>query len=72
MIIHIKVKSSSGKQEVIEKDGNYLVNLKSPPENNRANIELIKLLKKYFNVEEIKIKSGFSSRNKIVEIKRKV
>lgn len=45
MIIHTKVKPSSGKQEIMKKDGVYLVNLKSPPENNRANAELLKLLK---------------------------
>ena len=45
----------------------YLVHLKSPAENNKANIELLKMLKKYFG-KDVKIKSGFASRNKIVEV----
>ena len=67
MKIKVKVKPSSGEQNVEEKESFYLVKLKSAPENNKANLELIKLLKKYFK-KEIKIKSGFSSRNKIIEI----
>ena len=67
MKLKIKVKPNSGKQEVIKKDNFYLIKLKSPPENNKANIELIKLLKKYFK-QDIKIKSGFTSRMKIVEL----
>ena len=65
--IKIKVKPSSSKQS-IEKDGDtYLVNVKSPPENNKANIELIKLLEKYFK-KSVRIKMGFKGKNKIVEV----
>ncbi|MCK4553021.1 DUF167 domain-containing protein [Candidatus Pacearchaeota archaeon] len=67
MKIKIKVKPNSGKQEIIKKDNFYLIKLKSPPENNKANIELLKLLKKYFG-KEVRIKRGFTSKNKIVEI----
>lgn len=67
MKIKVKVKPNSGKQEIDEKDGVYIVRLKSPPENNKANIELVKLLSRHFG-KEVKIKSGFSSRKKIVEV----
>ena len=80
MFIKVKVKTSSGKQypkhskgckghKEIEKksEKEYLIHLKSPPENNKANIELLKLLKRYFK-SEVKIKSGFTSRNKLIEI----
>jgi len=67
MIISVKVKPNSGKQEVEEKNGSYIISLKSSPENNKANVELVKLLQKYFK-SPVKIKSGFTSRNKIVEI----
>ncbi|MFA4952852.1 MAG: DUF167 domain-containing protein [Candidatus Pacearchaeota archaeon] len=67
MKIQIRVKANSRKQEIEKKDNFYLVYLKSPAENNKANIELLKLLKKYFKAE-VKIKSGFTSRNKIIEI----
>jgi len=67
MIIKVKVKPHSGKQDVVKKGDDYMVYLKSQPEDGKANIELIKLLKKHFN-KQVKIKSGLTSRNKIVEI----
>ena len=68
MIIHVKVKPSSGRQEVFDEGGGkFLVSLKSAPENNKANIELVKILRKHFN-KPVKIKSGLKGRNKIVEV----
>mgnify|MGYP001581758024 CR=1 FL=1 len=68
MIIKIKVKPNSDKQEIENIDGNnYKISLKSKPENNKANIELIKLLKKHFG-KDIKIIKGLGNRNKIVEV----
>jgi len=67
MKIKVKVKPNSGKQEVIKKRDGYLVYLKSLPENNKANTELVKLLKKYFG-RPVKIKSGLSSRKKVIEV----
>jgi len=67
MKIQVKVKPNSLEQG-IEKDGKiYMVKLKSRAEDGRANTELLKFLSKYFN-SEAKIKSGFGSRHKIVEI----
>ncbi|MGV8152500.1 MAG: DUF167 domain-containing protein [Candidatus Nanoarchaeia archaeon] len=74
MIIKIKVKPHSGKQE-IEKlaEDDYMVFLKSEPENNEANTELLKLLRKYFKKQNIifnniKIIKGLKSRDKIIVI----
>jgi uncharacterized protein (TIGR00251 family) len=69
MRIHVKVKPNSQKQE-IKKISNkeYEISLKKPPEDNKANIELLKLLKKTFK-KNIKLISGHTSRKKIVEIK---
>ena len=77
MKIKVKVRPNAGEQKV-EKisdelfseegfEGLYFVRLKSSAEDGKANLELIKLLNKYFS-KEVKIKSGFTSRNKIVEI----
>jgi uncharacterized protein (TIGR00251 family) len=67
MKIQVKVKPNSLEQS-IEKDGEiYIVNLKSRAEDGRANKELLKFISKYFH-SEAKIKSGFSSRSKIIEI----
>ncbi|HEY9851827.1 MAG TPA: DUF167 domain-containing protein [Leptolyngbyaceae cyanobacterium] len=67
----VKVKPNSKQQKIAEAaDGSLTVHLKSPPVDGKANQELIELLSKKFNVtkSQITIKSGVSSRNKIVEI----
>ena len=67
MKIKVKVKPNSKEQSIEKKENFYLVKLKSLPKDNKANLELIKLLKKHFK-KDVKIKSGFTSRRKIVEI----
>jgi len=48
-------------------DGLYFVKLKSSAEDGKANLELVKLLSKYFG-REVKIISGFRSQRKIVNV----
>lgn len=69
MKIKVKLHPNSSKEE-IEKlnEDEFEVWIKEKPINNKANLELIKILKKFFK-KDIAIKSGFTSRNKIVEIK---
>jgi len=71
MIIRVKVKPNSSKQKIESfGDNRYLVYLTEPPENNRANIELMNLLAKYLGVPpgRMKIKFGLSGNEKILEI----
>ncbi|HLO49853.1 MAG TPA: DUF167 domain-containing protein [Kamptonema sp.] len=70
-ILKIKVKPNSKQQNIqSEPDGSFRISLKSPPTDGKANEELIKLLAKRFDVpkSQITIKSGLSSRNKLVEL----
>ena len=67
MRLEIKVKTGSGKSEIVRKAEGYIAFLKSPPEHNKANIELINLAKKQFQ-SEVRIVSGLKSKNKIIEI----
>ena len=67
MKIRVKVRPNSEEQNIVLVEGVYIITLKSPPVDNKANLELIKLLTKYFK-KEARIKSGFNSREKIVEI----
>lgn len=75
MKILIKVKTNSSKGDVgvkeLIKDKEYIVSVKSKPENNKANIEVISLVSKYFKIpnSNVKISGGFTSNNKILEIK---
>jgi len=72
MKLIIKVKPSSRKQEIIKiSDNEYKVYLKSPADKNKANTELLKLLKKYFG-KEARIIKGMKSKNKIVELKERI
>ena len=67
----VKVKPNSKNQSIEEaEDGSLTVHLKSPPVDGKANEELIQILSKKFNVSKsrIIIKSGLSSKNKLVEI----
>jgi len=71
MIINVKVKPNS-KREAIEKIDkvSYLVSVKVPARDGKANSKLIKILAREFgvNLNAIKIKSPFSQK-KIVEIR---
>ncbi len=73
MKLTIRCFPHSGRQEIekIENSDsttNYKVYLKSNPEDNKANIELLKMLKKHFKATSIKLIKGRTSRNKVVEI----
>jgi len=67
----VKVKPNSKLQNIKEEgDGSLTVSLKSPPVEGKANEELIKLLAEKFDVPKsrISIKSGLSSKHKLVDI----
>ena len=67
----VKVKPNAKQQKIEElADGSLNVHLKSPPVDGKANEELIKLLAKKFDVPKssIRIKSGATSRQKLIEI----
>jgi uncharacterized protein len=70
-IIQIKVKPNS-RASLLEqqKDGMWLAQIKSPPVDGKANEELIALVAKHFKCRksDVSIKSGGSSRIKLVQI----
>ncbi len=62
----IIVVPNSKKEQILE--GDLLkVKVKAKAENNKANIEVEKIMSKYFG-SEVKIVKGFKSRKKIIEI----
>lgn len=66
--LKVKVFPSSPKTEIKSlENGLVKINLKAPPEKGKANQELIKFFKKEFNLN-VRIKSGQTSREKILEI----
>lgn len=70
-LLSVKVKPNSKQQKVEQQeDGCWIVHLKSPPVDGKANAELIKVLSDRFDVPKsrITIRSGASSKLKRIEI----
>lgn len=71
MKIFVKAKPGA-REEKIEKidDGNYVVSVKEPPIKGKANDAIRNALAVYFKTGSscVKIISGHTSRNKIIEI----
>tara|TARA_Y100000310_G_C20677729_1_gene814066 strand:+ start:2673 stop:2885 length:213 start_codon:yes stop_codon:yes gene_type:complete len=67
MIIKIKVKTNQPKTEIIEKGDVWKVNVKAKPENNKANLEIIKFFSKLFK-KNVKIINGLKNKEKLLEI----
>ena len=71
MKINVKAKPSA-KEEKVEKidEQNYIVSVKEPPIKGKANEAIKNALAVYFKTgsSRVKIVSGYSSRNKIIEI----
>jgi len=70
MKVSIKVVPNSKTEEVIKEGGSFIVRVKEPAKEGRANRAVIKLLADHFKVAQssIVILSGFKNRNKIVDI----
>jgi uncharacterized protein (TIGR00251 family) len=68
--IRVKVAPNSKVDSVTQERDTYLVRVKEPAKEGKANRAVIKLLADYFGVpqRQIAISSGFTSRNKIIEI----
>jgi uncharacterized protein (TIGR00251 family) len=70
MKIQVKVKPNSRTEKVSQEGNSLIVKVKEPPKEGKANQAVIKLLAEHFSVSQnqIRILSGFRSRNKIVEV----
>ncbi|UCC20903.1 MAG: DUF167 domain-containing protein [Promethearchaeota archaeon] len=70
-IINLIVKPNSKHQKIIDSGEFLTVLIRSKAKQNKANIELIKLLKNKLNISsnQIKILTGLKSTNKKVQLK---
>ena len=70
MKIQVKVKPSSETEELSREGDSFIIKVKEPPKEGKANQAVIKLLAEHFSVpqSQVRILSGFRSRNKIVEV----
>jgi uncharacterized protein (TIGR00251 family) len=70
-LIPLKVIPNSSQTKLIEEHGQLKLYLKSIPEKDKANKELIKFFKKEYNLQ-VEIKSGKKSRNKVINMRESV
>jgi uncharacterized protein (TIGR00251 family) len=70
MKIQIKVKPNSRTEEVSQEIDSFIVKVKEPPREGKANQAVIRLLAEHFGVpqSQVRILSGFKSKNKVVEV----
>jgi hypothetical protein len=70
MKIQVKVKPNSKTEEISREGDSFIVKVKEPPREGKANQSVIKLLAGHFGVSrsQVRILSGFRSKNKVVEI----
>lgn len=70
MKIAVRVKPRSRVEEVSGEGDSYVVRVKEPPVEGRANRAVLRLLASHLGVPEsrLRIVSGFSSRNKVIEV----
>lgn len=70
MKIQVKVKPNSKTEELSQEGDSFIITVKEPPKEGKANQAVIKLLAEHFGVpqSQVRILSGFRSRNKVIEI----
>ena len=70
MKVRVKVIPNSKTEEVVKEGDGFVVRVKEPAKEGKANRAVIKLLADHFKVAQssIIILSGFKNRNKVVEV----
>jgi uncharacterized protein (TIGR00251 family) len=70
MKIQVRVKPNSRTEEVNRESDIYIVRVKDPPREGKANLAVIKLLAEHFGVPKSKVRivSGLTSRIKVIEV----
>ena len=70
MKIQVKVKPNSKTEELSREGDSFIIKVKAPPKEGKANQAVIKLLAEHFGVSQsqVRIVSGFSTRNKVIEV----
>lgn len=70
MKIRVRVIPNSKVEEVATEGDWFLVRVKEPPKEGRANQAVIKLLAQHLKVsrDSVRISSGFRSRNKVIDV----
>ena len=70
MKIRVKIKPNSRTKELSQEGDSFIVKVREPPREGKANQAVIKLLAQHFGVPQsrVRIISGLRSRNKVIEV----
>jgi uncharacterized protein (TIGR00251 family) len=70
MKIQVKVKPNSKTEGLSQEGDRFIVKVKEPPKESKANQSVIKLLAAHFGISQsqVRILSGFRSRNKVIDV----
>ena len=70
MKVRVRVIPNSKTEEVVRENDGFVVTVKEPPKEGKANKAVIKLLADHFRVsrDSVRISSGSKSRSKVVEV----
>jgi hypothetical protein len=70
MKIQVKVKPNSRSEEVSHEGDDFVVKVREPPREGKANQAVIRLLAQHFGVpkSQVRILSGSKSKNKVIEV----
>ena len=73
MKIQVKVKPSSKTEELSREGDRFMVKVKEPPKEGKANQAVIRLLAEHFGVPQshVRILSGYRSKDKVIEVKER-
>jgi uncharacterized protein (TIGR00251 family) len=68
--IQVKVKPNSKTEELVREGDSFIVKVKEPAKEGRANQAVVELLAEHFKVpkSQVTILHGLRSRNKIIEV----
>ena len=67
IILEIKAKPNSPATKLYKKEDRFILEIESEPENNKANLEIIKFFRK-LSGHDVKILKGLKSKNKTILI----
>jgi uncharacterized protein (TIGR00251 family) len=67
----VKVKPNSKTEGLSQEGDSFIVKVKEPPKEGKANQAVIRLLAEHFGISQsqVRIISGFKNRNKVVEVR---
>jgi uncharacterized protein len=71
MLIHIKIKTDSKEDKIVQKnETSFIVHVKEPAEDNRANRKMIEIVANKFGIikSKVRIITGHHHPSKILEI----